>query len=335
MKISRCRAGWPTALLVSLGLWGGYVAPQLATLDGSGVAFAAKRKKKAAKRVKRLTKASEATTKGIATLLGKLQFGMSLDDVKKIALQMPIAAEYAKKIETAKGDAFLQDKIRGEEAATQTAAAKRYHVFEGQKTGWEVSVLDQEFAHNSGESMLEGLDEAKQRRYYFFKDGRLWKVFIAFKQEAFKGLDFEQFASRIQERYGPANPIRKVDKYSKKEFLAYLEWPPSSNSQLRALDRSTTYDIFCLVVSNKDVEDRLKDSRKEGVAGKPVKDGLVEGITRSGDEKDGNEAVVDQITGTGTDGALPEVPQTSSENSGGPQKPEKKKKKKKGSSSDE
>jgi hypothetical protein len=293
----------------------------------------AKAKRKPAKakktKVKRITKASEQTQKGITALLGKLKFGMSVDEVKNIVAAR-IQQDFNKKMKEAKGDALVQDKLRADLTKAVAEYKKKYYVFEGKKTGWEVSILDQEFAHHSGESMLEGLDEARQRRYYFFQNGKLWKMFIAFKSDTFKGLNFDQFAQRIQERYGRANPITKTDKYSKKEFLAFLEWPVAGKNQLRAIDRSTHYDSFCLLLSDKSVEDRLKDVRKDNaVAGKPTRDGLVEGILRSGDDSDANQNVVDQITGRAADGDAPELPKMTSENAGGPQVEKAKAKKKK------
>src|SRR5262245_16206054 len=95
----RRRAGWPVAALVSVGLLGAFTVGDL-TMPGAGVAQAAKRKPKPKKK-KLITKASEQTQKGIASLLGKLKFGNSLDDVKKVVLA-PISVEFGKKIEAAK-----------------------------------------------------------------------------------------------------------------------------------------------------------------------------------------------------------------------------------------
>ncbi len=47
--------------------------------------------------------------------------------------------------------------------------------FQGQRTGYNISVIDRDFAHDAGESMAV-ISVEKSHDYFFFQGGRLWKL---------------------------------------------------------------------------------------------------------------------------------------------------------------
>src|SRR5436190_2116672 len=52
----------------------------------------------------------------------------------------------------------------------------------GKPSPWDVSIVEDEFAHNTGEAMLERWENQggkNQRRFFFFFEGKLWKMLLS------------------------------------------------------------------------------------------------------------------------------------------------------------
>src|SRR5204863_3912549 len=126
--------------------------------------------------------------------------------------------------------------------------------FDGQTTGWDVSIIDREFAHKNDESMMV-IWEKDQRRFLFFWQQHLWKQFIAFNAEhpAFAGKTFDDFAAIIQRRYGPAAMTFRKLRTSDEQTLDHLEWPPAGDFGLWAVDLTMFYGNHCLALMQKSV----------------------------------------------------------------------------------
>jgi hypothetical protein len=176
----------------------------------SGDADAAKKKKKppATKTVKKEEKVAPPNAeqkKALGELMGSFQFGMSKDEI--IAqLTKTIDERYAEQIK-ATSDVYQQDKLRKEKNKEVTRIKQSYTEFTGKKTGWDVSLIDEEFAHNTGEAMLvywENQGGKNQRRFFFLYDGQLWKMFIAIdtKQLQDDQRNFGFFRGLMESRYG-------------------------------------------------------------------------------------------------------------------------------------
>jgi hypothetical protein len=257
------------------------------------------KKKAAAAPVKQ---ASAQTTKAIADLAGKYKWGMSHDEVMKIRGE-EIMAQYDERIQKetipSKQQAVL--KQRDEEL---TKMKDNYVKFDGNKTGWDVSIADREFVHKNDESMFVIVEKEKfQRRFLFFWHDRLWKQFIAFGAEnpAFAGLTFDDFANKIQERYGPSAMTFRKQRASDDQTLDHLEWPPSGDYVLWAIDLTTFYGNFCLVLQHKSVMGPIAKAREQNNPSQRRGSAIVDQITKGdGMAGDANADVVDEITGRQT-----------------------------------
>src|SRR5258708_1340055 len=118
--------------------------------------------------------------KALAELLSGFKFGMTKDEVVA-QLQKQIDEAYEEKIKGTT-DIALQDKIRKEKKQEMARVSASYTSFEGKRTGWDVSIVENEFAHHTNESMMERWENQggkNQRRFFFFYDGRLWKMFLS------------------------------------------------------------------------------------------------------------------------------------------------------------
>lgn len=256
-------------------------------------------KKKAAAPKEKVQVASEQTVRAVGDLAGKFKWGMSPEDVTKIVVD-DLAAKYDEKIKK-ETSAFKQDAVR-QELALQIAKFKDSYVkFEGQKTGWDVSIIDREFAHKNNESMMV-IWEKDQRRFLFFFEGKLWKQFIAFNAEnpVFAGKTFDDFAEIIQRRYGPAAMTFKKMRTSDEQQLDHLEWPPAGDYVLWAIDLTSFYGNFCLSLMQKSALPMVERGRKENSPQRQNSNALVDSVLNS-DAKarkvDENADIVDEITG--------------------------------------
>jgi hypothetical protein len=232
----------------------------LATSPGEA---AAKKPKKVEAAVK-TPAVPTANEKAVSELMGAWKWGMTIDEV--LATLGKQLSE-AKAPELAKlTDVYEQTRIRKAIKNDVDGVRKTLVKFEGQRTGWDVSIIEGEFLHKNGESMMHYRETdpgtgRDQQRFFFFHEGRLWKQFIAFNMETYKGKTFDDFRAAMESRYGKGRPITKVDREGKEKTVA-VAWR-ASNTYLRAIDLMQFYANFCLAFSDAAVEARMDAIRQE------------------------------------------------------------------------
>lgn len=273
------------------------LAVSISLMMGLSASAAADKKKKAAQAPKAPAVASEQTVRAIGELAGKFTWGMSPEEVQKLVAS-DIESRYTERIK-AEGSPFKQDALRRDMAEEVDKFKRSYVKFEAAATGWDVSIVDREFAHSNNESMMV-IWEKDQRRFLFFWDNKLWKQFIAFNNEhpAFAGKTFDDFANVIQRRYGAASMTFRKLRTSDDQTLDHLEWPPAGDFVLWAVDLTQFYGNFCLSVFQKS---RVEDLEKARAVNSPKKGregaSLVDAAMKDGGNKDQNDDIIDQITG--------------------------------------
>jgi hypothetical protein len=268
-------------------LWGG--AQPLA---------AAPSKKKGAASAKAGGAAPAASQEEIKKLKGDFKWGMTSAEVAQ-AVAARIEASYQEKLQKSAGDPTTNDQIRKQMRADIEQAKKNVVRFDGGKTGYDVSIIDEEFSHNMGESMLVAKEETSTR-YFFFTDDRLYKMFIAFDKEMLAGKSFEEFGALMQARFGKAKEVRVEQKGAgaAKAKVDHYEWGGKSGDGLRLVDRSEFYDVYCLVVYDAAIEGRVAQAHRDGRKAVDRRDALVEAVTSApGSDRDNNDDIVERITG--------------------------------------
>src|SRR5688572_14575753 len=149
-----------------------YLVAAVLAVPFAGSASAAAAKKKVAAKV--AVSAPAASAKELEKLKGDFKWGMSPDEVMTKMVQK-IEGTFAERLNKTATDPARQDRVRKEMRA-ETEKAKKHSLvkFEGQKSGYDVSIIDQEFGHNVGESMLVAKEDSASR-YFFFVGDRLYK----------------------------------------------------------------------------------------------------------------------------------------------------------------
>jgi len=259
------------------------------------IAFAAKGGKKGPEKVKGPAPIAKAAE--IKELKGEFTWGMTPQQVKE-KLFAKIDENYKDRMEKFRLDPAKSDQMRGLVKADKDRISKSYVKFEGKTPGWEVSIIDEEFVPNNGESMLV-YQENKQKRYFFFNGESLFKMFIAFDKEVVQGKSFVEFGEMMQNKFGKAQPVYRtiVLHGAKDQVLDTYLWRSSEGDGLRLVDRSKFYDVYCLVVYDRSVADRQTEVKKSNAAKVPAGSFVDSIITDKPSDRDENDNVIDRLTG--------------------------------------
>jgi hypothetical protein len=281
-------------------------APQVARAKAAGekpapagkLVKAGKVDKPAGKSVKGV--APTASEKELEKLKGDYKWGMTPDEITA-KVQDHVRASFEERLKKSLNDPTKQDRVRKEMATEVERVKTKLIKFDGQKTGYDVSIVDQEFLHGTGESMLATKEELNTR-YFFFANDRLYKMFLAFDKEMLQGKSFREFGQLMQARFGKAREVNVEErtKAGVKSKLDHFIWGSKTGDMLRLVDRSEFYDVFCLVIYDGKVAEKQDEIRKSR-AGNVHKDNLVESVTtQPSNDRDPNDNVLDQITGKET-----------------------------------
>jgi hypothetical protein len=240
-----------------------------------------------------------ASAEEIAKFKGDFKWGMNVDEVVE-KVKERIQAAYKDRLDKSAQDPTRHDRIRKELRAELDKVKAKYAKFDGDKTGWDVSIIDQEFGHKTNESMLMVKEETADR-YFFFHNERLYKMFLAFDKEILRGKSFQDFGGLMQAKLGRAKEVMLEEKTRAgvKVRLDHLVWGSKAGDALRLVDRSEFYDVYCLVIYDAKTAAELDSARQIANPKTEKRDALVEAVTAGGgNDRDPNDNIVDQITGT-------------------------------------
>jgi len=236
-------------------------------------------------------------TKALGELMGAFRFGMEKKQILQI-LARQIGVRYKDKIKETTS-VYKQDELRRKERGELARIKKSFLKFEGKHTGWDVSIVDDQFAHNSGESMMyywENVGGKDQRRFFFFHEGKLFRMFIALNSNILKKdqRKFSYFKKLMERRYGTAKV--EAGPGGKGSVLAWR----SAKYHTIAIDKVEFYGSFCLSITDPSRMPAIIAAR-EAATVIAKKRGVVDSmITKDhGDEPglDDNAGAVDSIIG--------------------------------------
>lgn len=214
----------------------------------------------------------------VARALGPLRWGMSSKELLAL-LKARMRAEYDERVK-AEYDVVRQDALYQQTQARYAAIRRGFVVFDGDKTGWDVSPIAPEFRHKSHEAMLVVKGEGS-RDYYFFINNRLWKWYRELEPSARGGTDFEGVSATMEAGLGPA----KREQVARDEVSAALPtafWD-TQDTRVSVLDRGAQ---TCLVFESRRTLEALPILRKDALARGSKRNNVLEGILMDDDERD-------------------------------------------------
>ena len=227
-------------------------------LSGAAVAAPAKKPAPAAPVAKKPAApppmVSAEHKKALAEKFGGFKFGMTKDEVLGV-LQKQIDEQYEDKIK-ATTDIAQQDRLRKDKKSEVARVAGTYINFDSHNSPWDVSIVEGEFAHNTNESMMEHWENEggkNQRRFFFFYDNKLWKMYISLDVSIIPEdkRNFETFRGVMENQFGKGGIDGGTIAWRAGEF------------DVRAIDRLKDYGALGFVVEDPRVRDSVLALRNE------------------------------------------------------------------------
>jgi hypothetical protein len=232
-----------------------------------------------------------APKKGLSGILKTLDWGTSSLEVIK-ALEAEVEARYAKSLE--KADTLVIDKIMRKKRAEKKKVRKGLVRFDGRKTGYEASLISDDFRANNGEAMIR-VDDGPAQRYYFFKDEQLYKVLVVYSTAVARRTKFPAFVSKAARKYG--RPVKKETSKTDKALTGAV-WR-DDQTELRVRDRGLygTYTMaFLQAGRGVEIENaRIPSADGAKAVVSAQSEGMIADIMGGGDGASAD--VVDQLTG--------------------------------------
>lgn len=253
----------------------------------------ARRKKRRRKKAP-VAAVAKVNVNALQELMGAFKFGMSKDRVLKV-LDKQLEERYKAKIKQ-ESDVYGQDALRREKKKKVKAIRASYSEFKGKKTGWDVSIIDDQFGHKTDESMLvyweQNHEGADQRRFFFFHGGSLYKMFIVLDSKMLPvgRRNFETFSSLMSARYGGGKVVPKSKRTS-----ALVDWS-TNDLHVQAIDKVAFYGSFCLMIASQGTEASVmadRDSVRVVKKSNSIIDSMIEGDDALPPSLDSNSNAID------------------------------------------
>ncbi len=214
--------------------------------------------------------------KALVEKMAGFKFGMTKDEILGV-LQKQISERYEEKIK-ATTDVAQQDRFRREKKVELKRVADTYVKFDGKTGGWDVSIIEGEFAHNTNEALMdrwENENGKNNRRFFFFYNDRLWKMYISLDVSMIpdEKRNFETFKAVMESQYGKGAVDGGTISWRAGEFDA------------RAVDKLRDYGALGLVVEDPKVRTEVVALRE---AKAPPKQGTPS-VIKAVIDKDGKD----------------------------------------------
>ena len=232
----------------------------------------------------------------ISEALKDLKWGESHFVVTKY-LSKIIKERYNKAIKESY-DGLKSDRLRREMKAEIEALKDAYTEFNGQRTGYAVTFIKDDFVQNNGETMLK-FDEGSRQRYFFFRYDELWKIVVSYPVVA--NSSFESFVKQVKGKYGRSRKTDWETPHGGSRQLVRAMWE-DDKTRLTLEDKSSFYGCYVMKLESRVKSDeisKIHEARKPKATkdlDKPQQIGG--GAIDIFGEEDNVDSVVDQITGT-------------------------------------
>jgi hypothetical protein len=233
---------------------------------------------------------AKANATALRELMGAFKFGMTLDQVVSV-LTKQIKERYAEQI-SATNDVYQQDKLRKDQTKEIKQLRTNVMEFTGKRGGWDVSIIDDQFVHGTGESMMVYWETDRgrnQRRFFFFHEGKLYKMFIALDTSNLNDdqRNFGFFRTLMENRFGQGE-VHDTG----------LSWR-LKDIHVDALDKLAFYSAFCLIVTDPKRQAAVLIARKENAKAPKGRNSVIQSITADDNDQgpglDERSNVIDSI----------------------------------------
>lgn len=193
---------------------------------------------------------------GARILLGRFRWGMDVQTVN-VQLEKDIEDEYAERQSKTK-DPIEQDKNREwKREAIGEIAKNRVRFEDAAHHRWGVSLIGHEFKDNQGEEMV-WVKSPTLKKFYFFKDGKLYKIVYAYGTQAWPDLKSYQeiLDQKFKIWFGQSPEVKsEVDPETQIKLIDYVQWNTADNDRVRAFDMTAVHGAFVVSIVSGEAED--------------------------------------------------------------------------------
>jgi hypothetical protein len=187
--------------------------------------------------------------------LGEIDWGDSRAEVaKKVKAQM---LEKLRQREDLKGNRVLLHREHARVLAQIDEFKESYEVLDD-SSGYRVSVISDEFSRGNGESLMR-IKDTVANRYYFFVDGGLYKLVVAYNQQYLKSVGFETFVVQVANKYGKPGDTTFVPRDGE-DVLMNATWK-DANTVLSVQNQKEFFGTFTMSFAQRTTVERLKKMR--------------------------------------------------------------------------
>lgn len=163
-------------------------------------------------------------------------------------------------------------------------------------SGYQVSVISEEFSRQNGESMMH-IRDTVANRYYFFVDGGLYKMVVAYNQRYLRNVGFEPFVLQVAQKYGkPADTEFVVE--DGEDVLMTATWT-QGNTVLNVKNQKAFFGTFTMGFAERSTSRRLEAMREARGDDRATEGGLsarVKSLTTESNST-ADDDIVDSIIG--------------------------------------
>lgn len=235
--------------------------------------------------------------------LGDVSWGESMETVLA-SHHEDILEEYRTEIAGMR-DPIEIDRMRRVADERYAAIAGSATTFDGDRTGYEVSVIQNEVAAGEGQSMFAVRDQWSTN-YYVFDDDRLVKLVTTYDQASLNFIGFEAFVSRLEAALGsPESTDWRVDDIGVRHMMRAV-WS-DGETRVRAEDKSRMFASYLVVYADAgyvETDDEV-DQDAIGEVNRPEGTRDIGSLIRRMDNESAglrdNSEAVDEILGTTTE----------------------------------
>jgi len=234
---------------------------------------------------------SAENKKKLEERMAGFKFGMSKDEILAV-LEKQISEKYDEKLKSTT-DVAAQDRIRKDRKTELARVKSTYVTFDaGKPSPWDVSIIEEEFAHGTDEAMMERWENEggkNNRRFFLFHQGKLWKMFISLDVSVLPEdkKNFDSFLAVMTGQFGPGDVEGST-----------ITWT-TPTLEVRAVDKLKTYDAIGLALEDPSVKKDLLALRETKAPPKKGTSSVINAVVDkdNSDHPDikGNSGAVDAV----------------------------------------
>lgn len=227
-----------------------------------------------------------------AGIIYPLDWGASVEDVFG-KLKSELDDRYRDEMKTS--DTIKIDRLIRQKSDEMKRIRDSLVRFDGQRTGYETSLVAYELVPREGESLVR-IDDRVAQRYYIFRNDALWKVVVTYNVSSMG--TFGDFVNAVRAKYGNPTKASFSDDAGERR-ITEVTWQ-DEHTRMTVKDESEFYSSYVMkfvqMGKGTDLEEaRAKRPRKRQTAGESRAEGLMADIFDG--ESGANDDLVDEITG--------------------------------------